>query len=259
MKQFLLVCTFLLFTSAQAQLANGSIAPNFTLTDYYDTTHTLYDYLDSGKTVFLKIFAAHCPSCWNYHQTHRLQNLYNAYGPDSTNELMVLALEYDPYNDSTAFTGNHDPWVTAGDWLTGTPYPIFNVEGADRSVFTAYDVQYYPLIYKICPNRVLERVFTYQTEAQLYQKVTDCQKLSVDEFQQPEWTVSVDQQHNNLILNPEATIQSLRVVNALGQVVKNYPVVSDRSIHLGDLQSGLYMVHVKTEAGTLIEKIQILR
>ena len=94
--------------------------------------------------------------------------MYNMYGPDGTDEIMVLALEHDPYNDSTAFTGNHQPWVTQGDWLTDTPFPIFNVEGSDRSVFNDYNVHGYPIIYKICPDKVVERVYPSTAESQLY-------------------------------------------------------------------------------------------
>ncbi|MCB0810867.1 MAG: hypothetical protein KDB96_16435, partial [Flavobacteriales bacterium] len=53
-------------TNASAQIPDGSMAPDFTLTDYYGTTHHLYSYLNAGKTVYLEIFAVHCPTCWAY-------------------------------------------------------------------------------------------------------------------------------------------------------------------------------------------------
>lgn len=257
MKNLILLISLSVFTSAQAQLANGSIAPDFTLDDYYGNTHTLYNYLDSGMTVFVEIFAAHCPSCWNYHNTNRMKNLYNSYGPDATKELMVLALEYDPYNDSTAFTGNHQPWVTAGDWLTGTPYPIFNVEGADRKVFTDYDVRWYPLIYKVCPNRVIERVHTNQSEAVLFQKVKDCQALSIDEKDIDTWMVSVNQQNQILVLNAEAEIESITIANSLGQIVKQLIVNGDTEIKLDSLPTGIYVISMETPSGIVVEKIQL--
>lgn len=77
-------------------MPDGTVAPDFTLTDYYGNTHHLYDYLNDGKTVFVEIFAAHCSSCWSYHETDILKDLYNSYGPAGTDEVMVLALEYDP-------------------------------------------------------------------------------------------------------------------------------------------------------------------
>ncbi len=181
MKNLLFLLMFVPNLSASAQLTNGSTAPDFTLTDYYGTTHNLYAYLNSGKTVFVEIFAAHCSSCWSYHQTHRLKNIYNQYGPAGTGELMVLALEHDQWNDNNAFIGNGPVWVTQGNWLNGTPYPIFDVEDPDRGVFTDYNVTSYPVVYKICPDKIVERVQTSETEAQLYQKVHGCQAVSIEE------------------------------------------------------------------------------
>ena len=45
--------TLFSFSNSYAQLANGSVAPDFTLTDLNGTTHNLYDYIDDGYTVFL--------------------------------------------------------------------------------------------------------------------------------------------------------------------------------------------------------------
>jgi len=40
--------------NAIAQLTDGTIAPDFTLTDYCGNTHHLYSYLDSGKKPLLR-------------------------------------------------------------------------------------------------------------------------------------------------------------------------------------------------------------
>ena len=56
MKSNLLVTLFFLctFFSVNAQLSNGTIAPDFTLTDMNGYEHSLYqDYLDQGYTVFI--------------------------------------------------------------------------------------------------------------------------------------------------------------------------------------------------------------
>ena len=44
----------LLGNQVKSQLPDGTIAPDFTLVDINGTTHHLYDYLDSGKTVFIE-------------------------------------------------------------------------------------------------------------------------------------------------------------------------------------------------------------
>ena len=72
MKSLISLLALCIGLSLTAQIPNGSVAPDFTLTDYYGTSHNLYSYLNSGKTVFLEVFAANCGSCWGYHQTNRL-------------------------------------------------------------------------------------------------------------------------------------------------------------------------------------------
>jgi hypothetical protein len=46
---------------------------------------------------------------------------------------------------------------TQGDWVTGTPYPIFCTDGTvnNDAVTSAYDIGYWPTIYMICPDRTL--------------------------------------------------------------------------------------------------------
>lgn len=248
------VLLFFLPGLAFGQLPNGSTAPDFTLTDYYGTTHNLYAYLDADKTVFVEIFAAHCPTCWAYHQTHRLKNIYEQYGPDGTDELMVLALEHDPWNDSTAFTGNHEPWVTAGDWLTGTPYPIFNVEDPDRGVFTDYNVTYYPVIYKICPDRILERVFPSETETQLYQKVEDCQLFATVEEGPDLGLIRVDPLSRSLIIDRYQEVQGLEVMDLQGRTIRSIGAINSSTIPLGELRTGVYLFRIRTERGPVVKR-----
>ena len=53
-KNILITLSFLFFFKiSSAQLPNGSVAPDFTLTDINGVQHKLYDYLDNGYTVSL--------------------------------------------------------------------------------------------------------------------------------------------------------------------------------------------------------------
>ena len=74
MKKLLFSAAMLLAgVSANAQLAPGSVAPNFTVTAYQswlstagttsNGSYTLYDYLDQGYTVFLDVSATWCGPC----------------------------------------------------------------------------------------------------------------------------------------------------------------------------------------------------
>lgn len=248
---------FVLGQNCVAQIADGSTAPDLTLTDYNGTDHNLYAYLNAGKTVFVKIFAAHCPTCWNYHQTQRLKNIYNLYGPDGSDEIMVLALEHDEYNGHDAFIGNGNPWVTQGNWLEDTPYPIFDVEWPDRGVFTDYNVTFYPIIYKICPNRILERVSTSETETDLYQKVEACQaSLSVDEKADVS-SFYIDPATRSLMLENHEAIESLRIIDLQGRVISTYNSVSTNRISLEEVLTGVYLFQIESDKGILTCKLYV--
>ena len=55
MKQILtiILITLISLNNTQAQLPDGSVAPDFTFTDLNGVNHTLYNYLDDGYTVFV--------------------------------------------------------------------------------------------------------------------------------------------------------------------------------------------------------------
>lgn len=257
MKNYLLIATLILAYPSKAQLPNGSIAPDFTLMDIVDSnTHHLYDYLNDGKTVIIEIFAAHCPSCWGYHQTHRLKDLYNTYGPNGTEELMVLALEYDPNNFYDHFIGIGDPWNTAGNWLEGTPYPIFQVEGADRQIFTDYQVSFYPVLFKVCPDKKTELLSTSMDVAQLYSEVQECEPLSVDE-QVLSGKVYVDNTSKQLVIENFAEVQSLEIVNLQGQIEQSVRQLNSETISLLELESGVYLFRIATDKGMRIERFWV--
>jgi hypothetical protein len=233
------------------------VAPNFTLTDYDGTTHNLYSYLNAGKTVFLEIFAAHCPVCWSYHQTNTMKNLYNNYGPNGTNELLVLALEHDQWNDSNAFIGNGPAWVTQGNWMDGTPFPIFDVEDPNRGVFNDYNVTFYPVVYKICPNKIVERVMTSETFAQLYQKVQDCQTpMSITEIINKD-QIYINQDSKMLIVGEYQQVKSIAIINLQGQVIKTISSIKSAAISISDLSTGVYIFEMQAEDGLVYKKFYV--
>ena len=257
MKKLVLLFILLLNINVCAQLPNGSVAPNFTLTDYDGTTHNLYSYLNAGKTVFLEIFAAHCPVCWSYHQTNTMKNLYNNYGPTGTNELLVLALEHDQWNDSNAFIGNGPAWVTQGNWLDGTPFPIFDVEDPNRGVFNDYNVTFYPVVYKICPNKIVERVMTSETFAQLYQKVQDCQTtMSITEIINKD-QIYINQSSKTLIIGQHQHVKSIAIINLQGQVIKTISSIKSAAISISDLSTGVYIFEMQAEDGLVYKKFYV--
>jgi thiol-disulfide isomerase/thioredoxin len=174
MKRAALIFIFSLsiFSFTNAQLPDGSMAPDFTLTDTDGNSHNLYDYLNDGMTVFIDFFAAWCPPCWNYHQSHALENLYTTYG----NEIMVFAIEADgstPY-DAVFGAGN-----SIGDWTVGVSYPIFSPTGGALSVVSDYAVNFYPTIYGVCSDGTIYEVGQQSMQGQYNFHINTCAEFDV--------------------------------------------------------------------------------
>lgn len=173
--------------SAKAQLPDGSIAPNWTFTDINGTSHTLYDYLDDGYTVFIDVSAAWCGPCWSYHNTHALRDLYEQHGPagfpdvdaGTTDDAMVFFIEGQLTNTAAQLTGTHASNTYAGasqgNWVAGTTYPIIDLpnNSAGQSFLLGYNIGYFPTIYKVCPNRIITEIGT-KSASVLYASVSQC-------------------------------------------------------------------------------------
>ena len=181
MKKLLLSAALLAGTfSANAQLPDGSVAPDFTLTDINGNTQHLYAMLDAGYTVFIDVSATWCGPCWNYHNTNALEDLWTAHGPaggtnvvaGTTDNVMVLYIEGDGTTNSADLNGSGTN--TQGDWVTGVSHPIIDpVASAINAFNSAYGIGYFPTIYKICPNRILVEA-GQASAAALYASVAAC-------------------------------------------------------------------------------------
>ncbi|MEY3100051.1 MAG: hypothetical protein RIS63_950 [Bacteroidota bacterium] len=195
MKKLLLSTAILLAgVSANAQLAPGSVAPNFTVTAYQpwlstagsasNGSFTLYDYLDQGYTVFLDVSATWCGPCWNYHLNGALEDIYAAHGPSgapgvsstTTDDVMVIWIEGDGQTaDATMLDGSG----SIGNWIEPAAgnqiqFPMANPASAlANTINNDYAIAYFPTIYRICPNRIIEEVGQLGASA-LYATVSAC-------------------------------------------------------------------------------------
>ncbi len=162
----------LIMNISKAQLTNGAIAPNFVLTDINGVEYNLYeDYLDKGKSVVLDFSTVWCTPCWNYHNTHTLKTIYDDYGPNGTDEMMVFYIEAD--GNSTINQLNGIGSGTKGDWVDGTPYPIILTDGSE-TITNDFKVPYYPTLYYICPNKKVREFKKNLTVEEIYNMKDNC-------------------------------------------------------------------------------------
>lgn len=274
--QLIVIAAFLLLTVAtKAQLPNGSIAKDFTLTDINGKSYTLYSFLNTGKTVVIDMSATWCGPCWNYHKSGALEKIWAEHGPKgqpgvnatTTDDMMVFFIEADKKTTLAELKGSGS---SQGDWVTGTPYPIFNPEGTicTQIVSTDYKLSYYPTCYLICPDKKITLVDQW-TAAKLFTQKGKCAKTTgIDE--------QADASSVNVYPNPvasEATISytvsemsavSISVVNALGQRVVNQDLgkmsgEQTYSLDVSTLNNGLYFLNLTIGSTTITKKIAVNR
>ncbi|MFT4603230.1 MAG: thiol-disulfide isomerase/thioredoxin [Arenicella sp.] len=257
MKKHLLLLAIILGVnfSASAQLANGTIAPDFTLTDRDGVEHHLYQYLNEGKVVFIKFFACHCPGCWSYHNTNTLEDLHQAYGPGGTDQIVVIMLEHDQ-NNTDAFTGGGT--LTQGDWTLGNTVPMIDVEGTeDRTVFDDYNLNYYPMVMKVCSDKTVELMSTSYSTQTLFDEANDCAgNLSVVETK-TEGSLYLDQINKQVKLTGFTTVTNISIFNLAGQETLKLTGDSNNTVDVSALSPGMYIVKVENADGAVSKKIVI--
>ncbi|QYJ69277.1 TlpA family protein disulfide reductase [Flavobacterium litorale] len=173
-KRLLLGILALAGFSANAQLASGSQAPDFTATDINGVEHHLQTYLDQGKTVIMDVSATWCGPCWGFHSKHVLDDLHKAYGPAGSDEIVVLFVEGDGSTGMADLNGETDS--SQGDWVTGTSYPIID----SATISNQYSIAYFPTLYRICPNGLVYEmsILNTTTAATLMADINQCSPVN---------------------------------------------------------------------------------
>jgi len=216
-------------------LQDGSYAANFTLQDLNGNTYTLYDYLDQGKTVFVDFFGYWCSPCWNFMNTHALENLYKEHGPagapgvdsNTTNDVMAFAIESSGDDASLAcLQGDQSCSNTQGDWITAAgDLPLLPTYSPNSNQCVSdYNITYVPTIYKICPNREVVEVGQLSSADEYYATVSSCPAPASAQNDAALWSFDYPENYPYCVTNfePQVTIQNNGTNNLTSVNIKTY-------------------------------------
>lgn len=222
---------------------------DFTSDDINGNTHHLQEYLDDGKYVLVDLSATWCGPCWQLHQSGLLDELHEQYGPDGTDEMVVLWVEIEGSNTLAQIQGQHTgntyAGASQGDFTDGGNWPIPIID--DRTIvssFSALYEGYIPTLFLVCPNGDYTQVTTYSTSA-IYNLTTQCpsatsvidnNEVSVDIYPNPS---------NGMVQIEGAENAHITVFNNIGQVIYTKENISyTETIDLSKFEAGSYMIKV---------------
>lgn len=141
------ITNIIFFSFCLVGLLKAQQVPNYIGKDINGVEHNLYDYLDDGKVVIVEVFATWCSTCWDLHNTEKIERLYSTYGPDGMDQLVVLYIEGDIKTEDATLYGEN----SYGNWVDGVPYPIFNPSVLSNEFLEVFATEGFPTTNVICP------------------------------------------------------------------------------------------------------------
>ena len=235
-------------------------APDFTVTDSWGTTHSLYqDYLDQGKTVVIEVFFADCPPCNAIASS--VEPLYQTWGAGQADvqfiELSILQSDTDAKVNT--YKSNHN-----------TTYPAVGGQGGSVAAVATYKSGLYgpytgtPLFVVIAPDKSVNYDVSGNniptTIAALHAAIEATGAQGTSATSVIEKTLPLSLRSNmvdtELILQYDGAPTSINatIFNIMGQVYTSaqFPIENGTPIQLNvsDLQDGIWLLKAQDANST---------
>ncbi|KAF0199745.1 MAG: peroxiredoxin [Bacteroidetes bacterium] len=244
MRNLFILLLLLLSGVSRSQVAIDT-ALDFTVKDLTGTQHHLYGYLDAGNYVVIDFFTTNCGPCQTY--ASEVSASYDYFGCNGGN-VVFLGMNWGSDNQAV-----HD-----FDSIWGANYPsVSGLQGGGNNVVDAYQVQSYPSVILIAPDRTIlnDHIWPPETgninaEVMAAGGIPQACTVGVNEVA-PEYTLSlqaVSTGKGSVILTaslPREPGMLLQVFSSDGRQVVSFSCDGNSSsFSLSDLKSGLYIARL---------------